>query len=134
MNRSFILRASDHPTLALCTIKRADCENLREWKNANRFAFFHQALITPEQQAQWFENYLTRAYDYMFIVQVDARALGCMGFRLIENHADVYYVILGDRAMGKRGWMRAAHDIYFDFALDADEFQACQFEIVRYRR
>lgn len=112
MNQSFTVRASE---ISLRAITRADCENLRAWKNANRFAFFYQETISPAQQAHWFEKYLTRADDYMFIVEIDARAIGCMGFRLIENRADIYNVILGEPVFGKRGWMRAAMRVMCSF-------------------
>lgn len=109
MNRSFILASPDFGgDLALRTIVEADCEDLRQWKNANRFSFFHQEIITPQQQREWFAGYLARDDDYMFILSVRDRAIGCMGFRLLDDHADIYNVILADALLGGKGWMSQA--------------------------
>jgi hypothetical protein len=116
MNQSFTLQ-SPELVIELKTIDAADQTQLREWKNANRFAFFYQDLITPEQQAQWFQKYLQRANDYMFIVRRDARAIGCMGFRVIDGAVDIYNVIRGEATTGKRGEMGQAMRLMNSFIL-----------------
>jgi hypothetical protein len=99
----------------LRTITVADLENLREWKNAHRFAFFYQAIITPEQQDKWFQGYLERANDYMFVVQRGHEPAGCMGFRLLDQHADIYNVILGRPESGGKGLMSWAMRLMCSF-------------------
>jgi RimJ/RimL family protein N-acetyltransferase len=94
--------------VALRAIIAADLENLREWKNAHRFAFFYQAMITPEQQGKWFQDYLERATDYMFVVQRGSEPIGSMGFRLLDQRADIYNVIRGRRERGGKGLMSQA--------------------------
>jgi len=107
MNRRLTL-SSPELEITLRTISETDLENLRQWKNANRFSFFFQDIITPEQQRRWFRDYLRRANDYMFIVAHANHAIGCMGFRFIDNIADIYNVIRGDPDWGKRGSMGQA--------------------------
>jgi RimJ/RimL family protein N-acetyltransferase len=100
MNESFVLTSSECD-ITLRAITEGDLENLRVWKNAHRFAFFYQEIITPDQQHKWFQGYLTRAHDYMFIVECENEPIGCMGFRLIEQYADIYNVIRARADLGK---------------------------------
>ena len=108
MNKNLTLVSLEFDSVMLQSISESDQENLRQWKNANRFAFFHQEILTSEDQARWFQGYLEREYDWMFIVSTKAQPIGCMGFRLINSAADVYNVILGNPHMGKQGLMRNA--------------------------
>lgn len=92
MKDSIVLTSTEFD-VSLRTITQNDLENLRVWKNTHRFAFFYQELITPEQQLQWFQGYLERTNDWMFIVQDTNAIIGCMGFRLLDQYADIYNVI-----------------------------------------
>jgi len=95
--------------IALRTAIESDGEDLRRWKNANRQFFFYQKVISAEQQRQWFESYLARADDGMFVVEWDRRAMGCMGFRVLnDRRIDIYNVILGDPGLGGKGLMSQA--------------------------
>lgn len=108
MRQSFILQADAIEDIVLRTITEADCEDLRGWKNANRFAFFFQEVITSQQQKEWFKGYLAREKDYMFIILYLNQAVGSMGFRLLDSHADIYNVILGNTESARRGIMTKA--------------------------
>jgi ribosomal protein S18 acetylase RimI-like enzyme len=92
MNNDLIL-TSPELDISLRTITEDDLENLRVWKNTHRFGFFYQEIITPEQQQKWFHDYLARDNDWMFIVQCASGTIGCMGFRMREQFADIYNVI-----------------------------------------
>ncbi len=85
----------------LRAIEASDQEELRRWKNANRFAFFFQDVISREQQDEWFRGYLDRPNDFMFVVLVAETRIGCMGFRLLEQKADIYNVIRWEESIGK---------------------------------
>lgn len=105
------------PEIALRTIAEEDAETLRQWKNANRFSFFFQDIITPEQQAQWFHDYLERLNDFMFVVLSQERAIGCLGFRILVDYADIYNVILGIPEMGGKGLMSDAIRLMCSFVI-----------------
>lgn len=121
MNQQLTLASPEIDGVTLRSIVATDQENLCQWKNANRFAFFYQESISPEEQARWFQGYLERTNDWMFVVEAEGRVIGCLGFRLLEgeagDHADVYNVILGDATMGRRGWMRRALRLLCSFIL-----------------
>lgn|SRR3989338_6660350 len=108
MRGSFSLTTAASDEITLRTIQKADCENLRMWKNSNRAAFFFQGIIIPEGQRQWFKQYLDRSDDYMFMVVYQNEDIGCMGFRLLDGQVDIYNVILGRREFGGKGLMGRA--------------------------
>ncbi|NQU42068.1 GNAT family N-acetyltransferase [bacterium] len=95
-----------------------DLENLREWKNANCRFFFHKDPINPEQQASWFQAFLDRTHDHMFIVECEGRAAGCMGIRRLEDAWEVYNVILGEAEFGRKGLMGRALKMMCRFAIE----------------
>ena len=100
------------PTDGTCTLitirDEADAELLRQWKNANREAFFYQEVISVSGQNAWLHGYLDRDDDYMFLVVQAEVPVGCMGFRRIKDALDVYNVILGRSEFGGRGVMGKA--------------------------
>ncbi len=117
MNKELTLTSEDFADVALRSIVATDQDSLRRWKNAHRFAFFYQDIITPEQQTQWFEGYWERPHDFMFIVLAEDAAVGCLGFRMLDSAADVYNVILGVPEMGGRGLMRKAMRLMCSYVL-----------------
>jgi RimJ/RimL family protein N-acetyltransferase len=117
MNESFLLESPALAGVSLRTAAVSDGENLRTWKNANRQYFFFQELITPDRQRQWFEGYLARPEDFMFMVLHRGEVAGCMGFRLRDGQADVYNVILGRPELGGRGVMSQGIALMCSFAL-----------------
>jgi RimJ/RimL family protein N-acetyltransferase len=108
MDQHFTLTSPELNAIMLRTIAEPDGEHLRQWKNANRFSFFFQEIITPEGQVQWFRNYLQRPDDYMFVVLHADQPIGCMGFRFVAGVVDIYNVIRGISEIGERGTMSQA--------------------------
>jgi RimJ/RimL family protein N-acetyltransferase len=117
MNRLFSLISTECPDVILCAIQLGDQENLRNWKNDNRYSFFYQELITPAVQQEWFEAYLLRNEDYMFVIKSGTIKIGCIGFRLCKMNWDVYNTILGDAVFRSRGYMRQAMRMICSYAL-----------------
>lgn len=112
-----IIAGSGNPAdLTLRAADWNDQDSLRNWKNNNRQFFFNKAVILPEQQMEWFRGYGARERDYVFMVEVGGRAIGCMGVRLLEDDWDVYNVILGEPAEGGKGHMSRALRLMLAFA------------------
>lgn len=108
MDRDITLSDNAVPDVTLCSIGETHIERLRKWKNKHRKAFFFRETISPQVQREWFQGYLERSDDYMFVVQFRGMTIGCMGFRYVDGEVDIYNVILGIPAMGKRGIMGQA--------------------------
>jgi hypothetical protein len=89
LNSSFVLSSPGMDT-ELHTISSRDLEDLRMWKNLNRERFFYKGIITPEQQLQWYDGYLSRQNDMMFVVQKKSLRLGCVGIRSVRDIMDIY--------------------------------------------
>ncbi|MBL0329719.1 MAG: GNAT family N-acetyltransferase [Bacteroidetes bacterium] len=118
MNKKTDLKSDQNSSIILRSIDKKDLEDLRTWKNANKNSFFHTSEITSEQQNNWYQGYLKRPEDFMFMVYVNNMKIGCMGFRELstENQIDVYNIILGNEEYGKKGYMGIALKTMCNFA------------------
>lgn len=94
-----ILYSADFQGLRLRGIADKDLELLRRWKNSNRNSFFYKNKISRKDQKKWFQGFLTRSQDYMFMVEEKIgrsfKPVGCMGFRMDEGGIDLYNIIRG---------------------------------------
>jgi RimJ/RimL family protein N-acetyltransferase len=109
---------NDAIKLVLRTAKLSDIENLRRWKNREKEYFFYKKEISEEQQKEWFNNYLIRSNDFIFILELnDLTPIGCMGIRRLENEWDAYNIILGESAYGNKGYISRGFQTMLDFAI-----------------
>lgn len=105
--------------IILRTVEKRDLYLLRLWKNNNRNYFFYRDIISPEQQLEWFKNYLKRSEDYILIIVFKRRLIGCLGFRLLENNEiDIYNVILGKKEFGGMGIMSKSLKLLCSYIID----------------
>ena len=100
----------------LRTVATDDQERLRAWRNAAADSFFERAPISAAGQRRWFEAYLGRDEDFLFMVMAGARACGCLGVRRAGDEWDIYNVIRGVRPAGSRGFMGRGLELLVDFA------------------
>ena len=108
MNKCFSLSSPEFPEITLCTITKSDLENSRTWKNQHRNSFFFQDIISQVDQVKWFQGYLDRLDDHMFVIVVEGQSIGCLGFRYINGQVDIYNVIRGVPSVATRGFMGKA--------------------------
>jgi RimJ/RimL family protein N-acetyltransferase len=116
MKENIELSCKKFPGIVLKSACYKDIENLRVWKNENKESFFFKGIISPSDQIKWYSGYLERSDDFMFIVNVLNRPIGCMGFRYEDNVVDIYNVILGDPKMSRKGYMEKAFHIMSIYA------------------
>ena len=109
------------PALVLRSVRQSDLEYLRQWKNQQKQFFFFQKEITVNQQKQWYESFKQRPHDLMFITEYREKVFGCMGIRWLENHWDIYNVILGLQEFGGRGLMGSAFATMINLAGSLNE-------------
>ena len=93
-----------------------DQERLRAWRNAAANSFFERAPITAAGQRRWFEAYLGRDEDFLFMVMDGALACGCLGVRRADDEWDIYNVIRGVRTAGSRGFLGRGLELLVGFA------------------
>jgi ribosomal protein S18 acetylase RimI-like enzyme len=77
----------------LFSVVEDDIEVLRINKNNNKDFFFLKEEISPEQQKNWFLQYLKRDEDFMFVCKEGGLVFGCMGFRIFEDKIDAYNIM-----------------------------------------
>jgi hypothetical protein len=96
--------------VTLCLATRSDIELLRKWKNAHAESFFHQGQISVAQQEEWFDGYLQRGDDYMFIASLNETVrFGCLGCRHVKGVGwDLYNIINGLSTTQRKGLMSVA--------------------------
>ena len=117
LKKNFKLISTD-AKVVLTSISKNDIENIRIWKNEHRNSFFYNKIITPKEQAEWFENYLKRENDFIFIISFDNKDIGCIAFREIEGMIDIYNVILGNKKFGGKGIMSNANRLMCSLIMD----------------
>ena len=105
------------PPLRLRGIGPEDLEDLRSWKNAHREAFFFKDSITPEAQRKWYEGYLERPNDCMFIVESGPLRAGCMAFRLEHDGAADFYNIIGSPEGRGQGLLKGGMMVLCSYVL-----------------
>jgi ribosomal protein S18 acetylase RimI-like enzyme len=117
IDKEIILRSPDQNNLLLRSINEGDIEQLRKWKNDHREYFFHKDIITVEQQKKWFSKFATNLNDFMFLINYNGEDIGCMGFRMLDDKADIYNVILGKKAYTRRGIMSASFRMMIEYIM-----------------
>ena len=95
--------------------------DLRVWKNRNKNFFYYKKNISMSEQRSWFQSYLDRPSDYMFVVLFNGDRVGCMGVRNIGLAWDVYNIILGEVHYGGRGIMSSAFQAMLRFCGEQNE-------------
>lgn len=117
MNRLFSLVSDDYPEISLSSIGWDDQKKMRLWKNDSRRSFFYQKIIKPDDQKEWFEDYLSRNQDFVFLIKNNKDSIGCIGFRLQEMQWDIYNVMLGNTSFRGKGYMRKALRMVCSYAV-----------------
>lgn len=75
------------PGLELRSATAEDLEHLRQWKNAQRQFFFYQEVISESQQRQWFDAFMLRIHDIMFMTEFDLAGVRLLGHPLASRSA-----------------------------------------------
>ena len=105
MKKDFVLKIFDDDSFRLRCILEEDIEELRQWKNNNVKSFFYQKIISPEQQKEWYKNYLERTEDFIFVAEIknkdEWQKFGCLGYRLLDEKLDLYNIIRGYKTIRK---------------------------------
>lgn len=86
--------------MRLRTVDKKDMEFCRNMKNKNTCHFFYKEKITPQMQLKWYNEYIMRKNDYIFVIEEKLPILplyirtGCIGCRVIANYIDLYNMMV----------------------------------------
>ena len=117
MNKKITIEQKPSDILTLRSITKIDIEKLREWKNKNRKSFFYDKIINQEEQIKWFNKYLETSENFLFMIELDKSPIGCLGFKMVGEDADIYNVILGANEQKGKGVMSLALKILCSYII-----------------
>ncbi|MFE0559238.1 GNAT family N-acetyltransferase [Paenibacillus sp. NPDC058910] len=83
MDHNIILKIQE---ITLRPVGPNDLEKMRRWRNSAsaRSFFLNSEVISEEQQKAWFESYLIRPGDYMFIIQFNNVDVGTVALYHVD--------------------------------------------------
>ena len=106
-----------HHRICLRLAEHRDMSILRDWRLGAKFAFRYQGPIEEQAHIGWFEGLLSDPSRYLYMLEVDGEAIGCVGLRQEVSHWEVFNVINGKRDSGStRGVMRAGMQLAMSLA------------------
>jgi len=110
-------------TIALRCLEQDDLPLVAQWRNQQeiRRSFFHKALIPLSGQRKWYERYLDKGTDQIFVAVTvpDGRPVGMIGLYRIDplNHkAELGSTIVGDRSQWGKGLGSEMISLLLDYA------------------
>ncbi|MCB9418927.1 MAG: GNAT family N-acetyltransferase [Ardenticatenaceae bacterium] len=126
---------NDKITLKLLTLE--DLPLTREWRNHNdiRRWFFHSDIISEAQHNRWFQNYLERDDDYVFVIYEIERLCRPVGqialynIDWLERRAEYGRLMIGDMKARGQGLARIATDLLLEFSFSTWELSEVYLEV-----
>ncbi|MCX7884034.1 MAG: GNAT family N-acetyltransferase [Caloramator sp.] len=99
MNHNYFFKIQEN--LKLLPITKEHLELIRNWRNNDeiRKCFINQQIITKEQQIIWYEKYLQKDNDIMFIIEYNEKPIGTVALYNIDytiKRAEFGRIIIGD--------------------------------------
>lgn len=110
--------------IRLREIRKSDLERVRIWRNLPliRQWFFHDKVISKEEQEKWYKQYLNKINDYYYIIEDKIQGygpIGTLGFYFLDDGGVEFgrFMIGHGDAVGK-GYghkiMSIFHELVFD--------------------
>lgn len=129
---NYKIQSEKYPHFYLRTIHKNDNEKLMLWKNSNNKSFFFHEMIEEEQQKKWFQAYLKRENDVMFMVEeVFYGSVGCMGYRMLEDGiCDIYNIIRGCASLSNTR-MSEAMELMLSYIFMEKEIQIVKCDVLK---
>lgn len=129
---NYKIQSEKYPHFYLRTIHKNDNEKLMLWKNANKRSFFFHGIIEEEQQKKWFQTYIKRENDVMFMVEeVLYESIGCMGYRIMDDGiCDIYNIIRGCSSLSNTR-MSEALNLMLSYIFTVEEIQTVKCDVIK---
>jgi RimJ/RimL family protein N-acetyltransferase len=102
-------------------IERADLEMTLGWRNQNREWFLDSSVLSMDQHLAWFEQYLAREDDYVFIIErmpsnEPAGQISLYNIDKQTKKAEYGRLIIGDWSARRQGIAATATKTLIDYA------------------
>lgn len=108
--------------LLLRPLEEKDLTTTLRWRNQDdvRRNFFHKDIISYEQHHKWFENYLTKKDDIVFVGELDGEIIGQLAIydiNIFTKKAEVGRFIISPEYAGK-GYMKILINLLFELCVN----------------
>lgn len=111
----------------------------RNWRNQDQIRkwFLHSDIIMPEQHQEWFEKYLGRDDDFLFIIEEISefpKPVGQISLYHIdwqERKAEFGRLLVGEPTARHKGIAKKATAILLDFAFQEWGIREIHLEVLR---
>jgi len=117
-------------------LEATDLPLTRTWRNQDHIRrwFIHSDVITPEGHRRWFESYLPRDDDFLFIIEEGrsaGRPVGQISLYNIDwerGRAEFGRLLVGEPTAA-RGLAREATELLLGYAFDTLDLREIQLEV-----
>jgi len=95
--------------VTLRSVKERDLSLMRDWRNKEQIRkwFFDSRLITSQMQQEWYESYLEKDDDQMFIISISSVDIGTIALYHIDRvskEAQLGRFLIGEDKYRSRGF------------------------------
>jgi perosamine synthetase len=108
-------------------IDSSDLPMMRKWRNKNRYRFFDHRFISKEMMENWFNDYLKKQTERMFVIETKkGRGIGMIGLYDIDTKnkdAQIGRIIIGDPRFKHREYATEATERLVKYAFKSLRFQ-----------
>jgi len=117
-------------------LKEVDLPMTRAWRNQDHIRrwFLHSEVITPEQHRRWYDSYLPRDDDFVFVIEElrsAGRPVGQVSLYNIDwesGHAEFGRLLIGEPTAA-RGLAREATELVLDYAFTECGLREVELEV-----
>ncbi len=124
--------------VCLISLKEEDIQLIRTWRNRDdvRVKFINQDFITEEAQKKWYENYISKPGDYVFIIieKHTQKKIGmCAFYNFMEDEecAEFGRFIIGDYDFHGKGYGKDALETALRIAFKTLDLKKVNLEVFK---
>ena len=104
----------DKLQITLIPITNSNYEILRKWRNENREFFISSHEISEKEHLDWFNNYLKKGINDMYIISIDDKYVGNIRLtKVSDSMIEINNVLIGDISYRGKGVMSKTFDYIF---------------------
>ncbi len=117
-------------------LERADLERTLAWRNQNRKWFIASDLLSMDRHLVWFEHYLTRNDDYVFIIECFSFSQEPVGqislYKIDSNKKEAEFgrLLIGEPNARRMGIATTATEILLHYAIGELALKTIKLEVL----
>jgi len=132
-----ILPPIEKGRIRLRLLELSDLSMTLSWRNQDRIRkwFIHSEVISPKQHREWFEQYLQRDNDYVFIfeeiysLQKPVGQISIYNINWKERQAEYGRLLIGEAEARGKGIAKEANHLLLDLAFTTLELDRVELEV-----